>query len=76
MQIASLLLWTIEDYATAENEQPQDDVLVEPPIEELATLPAVSPPILETFEKVLATVPAVSAPPVDKNVELYPPLPA
>ena len=51
MQIASLLLWTIEDYATAENEQPQDDVLVELPIEELATLPAVSPPILEAFEK-------------------------
>lgn len=56
------------DYAIAEKEQPhEDDEEDEPPVDELATLPAVSPPfpkgpiILEAIE------PAVSPPFVVEN---------
>jgi hypothetical protein len=52
--------------------QPQDDVEVVLPVEELATLPAVSPPILDGFAYKFATVPAVSAPELDMNASLYP----
>ena len=61
------------NYATAVNEPPQDEVeqLLEPPLVELAMLPAVSPPYLYVLR---AMLPAVSPPLDGENNTLEPPI--